>query len=122
MGAVCPLACWTALLTAAAAGERIEYPHTRRVEQVDEYFGVKVPDPYRWLEQDMRTSPEVADWVAAENKVTCRYLESIPAAGADPPPADRAVELRPVFAAHRRRAAATTTSRTTACRTSPSST
>ena len=35
-------------------------------------------DPYRWLEADIRTSPEVADWVAAENKVTAAYLEAIP--------------------------------------------
>ncbi len=42
------------------------------------YFGVKVADPYRWLEDDVRTSKEVADWVAAENKATFGYLESIP--------------------------------------------
>ena len=72
------LACWTALLTTAAAGQRIEYPRTRRVEHVDDYFGVKVPDPYRWLEDDVRKSREVADWVAAENKVTRRWLDSIP--------------------------------------------
>ncbi len=64
----------------ALAGEdgRIEYPQTRRVDHVDLYFGVKVADPYRWLEADVRTSPEVAQWVAAENKVTAAYLDSIP--------------------------------------------
>ena len=36
------------------------------------------PDPYRWLEEDVRKSAAVADWVAAENKVTRRYLMSIP--------------------------------------------
>jgi prolyl oligopeptidase len=60
------------------AGDRIEYPPTRRVDQVDLYHGVKVPDPYRWLEADVRHSPEVAAWVAAENKLTARYLEAIP--------------------------------------------
>ena len=45
---------------------------------MDEYFGVRVPDPYRWLEEDVRKSAAVADWVAAENKVTRRYLDSIP--------------------------------------------
>jgi prolyl oligopeptidase len=70
-------ACLTAGTGAAAADQRIEYPHTRRVQHVDDYFGVKVADPYRWLEDDVRTSHEVADWVAAENKVTERYLESI---------------------------------------------
>ena len=37
-----------------------------------------MPDPYRWLEDDVRGSKEVADWVAAENKVTLAYLEAIP--------------------------------------------
>ncbi len=66
------------LIAAAAAEERIEYPQTRRVGQVDEYFGVRVGDPYRWLEEDVRKSAAVADWVAAENKVTRRYLDAIP--------------------------------------------
>jgi prolyl oligopeptidase len=64
----------------ALAGEegRIEYPQTRRVDHVDVYFDVKVADPYRWLEADVRTSPDVAQWVAAENKLTAAYLDSIP--------------------------------------------
>jgi prolyl oligopeptidase len=61
-----------------AEDDRIEYPPTRRVNQVDVYHGVKVADPYRWLEADVRHSPEVAAWVAAENKVTARYLAAIP--------------------------------------------
>ena len=67
-----------AIVATAWAGESIEYPRTRRVDQVDVYFGVKVADPYRWLEADIRTSPEVADWVAAENKITAAYLAAIP--------------------------------------------
>jgi len=63
----------------AAAGEaRIEYPKTRRVDQVDVYHGTKVADPYRWLETDVRQSKEVAAWVAAENQVTSGYLAAIP--------------------------------------------
>ena len=58
--------------------EQTTYPPTRRVDHTDTYFGVKVRDPYRWLEEDIRNSKEVADWVAAENKVTFQYLESIP--------------------------------------------
>jgi len=61
----------------ALAEGRIEYPKTRRVDQVDTYFGVRLADPYRWLEADIRQSKEVADWVAAENKITSRYLASI---------------------------------------------
>lgn len=64
------------VLTAGDA--RIDYPQTRRVEQVDVYHGTKVADPYRWLEDDVRKSKDVADWVAAENKVTFAYLEAIP--------------------------------------------
>jgi prolyl oligopeptidase len=70
-----------ALMTATVttAGDMpLAYPNTKRVDQVDVYHGVKVPDPYRWLETDVRTSKEVADWVAAENKVTEAYLEAIP--------------------------------------------
>jgi len=52
------------------------YPVTKRVEQVDDYFGTKVEDPYRWLEDD--TSDEVKQWVDAQNKVTFAYLDNIP--------------------------------------------
>ena len=63
---------------AAAPMTKPAYPETRRVDQVDEQFGVKVADPYRWLENDVRKDPEVAAWVAAENKVTDAYLATLP--------------------------------------------
>jgi len=66
------------LITAAAVGAPIEYPKTKKVEQVDDYHGTKVADPYRWLETDVRTSKDVADWVVAENKITFDYLGTIP--------------------------------------------
>jgi prolyl oligopeptidase len=66
-----------ALQSALYAGP-FEYPQTKKVDQVDDYHGVKVPDPYRWLEDDVRTSKDVADWVTAENKVTFGYLGAIP--------------------------------------------
>ncbi|MBS0477900.1 MAG: S9 family peptidase, partial [Proteobacteria bacterium] len=56
----------------------ITYPATDRGTTVDEQFGVKVADPYRWLENDVRTDPRVAAWVAAENKVTDAYLATLP--------------------------------------------
>jgi len=61
------------------AGETpLKYPPTKRVEHFDDYHGVKIHCPYRWLEEDVRTSKEVADWVEAQNKVTNAYLAAIP--------------------------------------------
>jgi len=54
----------------------IKYPETKKDDVVEDYFGTKVPDPYRWLEDDR--SPEVAAWVEAQNKVTYAYLDQIP--------------------------------------------
>ena len=56
----------------------LTYPETRRVNVVDEQFGVKVADPYRWLENDVREDKEVASWVAAQNQVTDAYLATLP--------------------------------------------
>ena len=53
------------------------YPETRMDETVvDDYFGTKVADPYRWLEND--TSAETAEWVKAQTEVTQDYLSHIP--------------------------------------------
>ena len=54
----------------------LEYPQTRKGDVVDDYFGTEVPDPYRWLEDDL--SEETAAWVQAQNNVTFGYLEQIP--------------------------------------------
>ena len=56
---------------------RLPYPPTPTVDQVDDYHGTLVADPYRWLEDT--DSPETAAWVAAQNELTFAYLESIPA-------------------------------------------
>jgi prolyl oligopeptidase len=74
IAAVCA-ACATFGVYAAA---KITYPETKRVEVTDDYNGKKVTDPYRWLEQDPRTSPEVAQWIAAQNKVTQGWLAQVP--------------------------------------------
>lgn len=66
------------LLSTVSFAAGLAYPATKKVEQSDEYHGTKVADPYRWLEDDARTSKEVADWVEAQNKVTFGYLEQIP--------------------------------------------
>src|SRR5688572_19273076 len=58
------------------AGSPLKYPETKTVEVVEDYFGTKVADPYRWLENDR--APEVEAWVEAQNKVTFAYLNQIP--------------------------------------------
>lgn len=63
-------------MPSAPAAEFV-YPNTRRSDQIDEFHGTKVADPYRWLEDDVRESKEVADWVEAQNKVTFGYLENL---------------------------------------------
>jgi prolyl oligopeptidase len=60
------------------AAEPRPVPETRRVEHVDVLHGTQVPDPYRWLEADVRESPPVAEWVEAQNEVTFGYLEKLP--------------------------------------------
>ncbi|MGH8193801.1 MAG: prolyl oligopeptidase family serine peptidase [Woeseiaceae bacterium] len=57
---------------------RFEYPETMKVDQVDAYHGVSVPDPYRWLEDDVRESEAVRQWVDAQNELTFAYLGAIP--------------------------------------------
>ena len=55
-----------------------EYPATTTIEHVDVYHGVEVADPYRWLEDDVRESEAVKNWVDAQNEVTFAYLDTIP--------------------------------------------
>ncbi|MFL5752331.1 MAG: prolyl oligopeptidase family serine peptidase [Bacteroidia bacterium] len=55
---------------------KIVYPKTEKVAQVDDYFGTKIEDPYRWLEFD--TAANVKTWVEAQNKTTRDYLQAIP--------------------------------------------
>ena len=53
-----------------------KYPNTKTVDQTDDFFGTKVPDPYRWLENDM--AADTKEWVQQENAVTQEYLQQIP--------------------------------------------
>jgi prolyl oligopeptidase len=59
--------------------DSLRYPTTRKDTIVDTYFGTMVPAPYQWLED--QNSPEVAQWVDAENAVTFRYLDGLPIRG-----------------------------------------
>ena len=58
------------------AADKLAYPQTRTVDQVDTLHGVNVPDPYRWLED--ANSADTAAWVKAQNSVTKPYLDSLP--------------------------------------------
>jgi len=66
------------MLTVSVASDGLQYPATKRVDHVDDYHGTKVPDPYRWLENDVRTDAEVKAWVEAQNKVTFDFLGKLP--------------------------------------------
>jgi prolyl oligopeptidase len=64
------------LITMTSCNQTIKYPVTKKVDTVDNYFGTKVADPYRWLEND--TSAATAAWVKEQNEVTSTYLSKIP--------------------------------------------
>jgi prolyl oligopeptidase len=68
--------CITLLFTMNAFSQKISYPQTHKGDVVDDYFGTKIADPYRWLEDDR--SAETADWVKRQNEVTSAYLAKIP--------------------------------------------
>lgn len=54
------------------------YPHTRAADLVEDHFGEKIADPFRWLENDVRTDPEVREWVSRENALSSSYLSALP--------------------------------------------
>src|ERR1700732_2251173 len=61
------------------ASPNLSYPATKKGDVIDDYFGTKVADPYRWMEE--LDSTDVARWVAAENLVTFDYLGKLPTRG-----------------------------------------
>jgi prolyl oligopeptidase len=67
------------IIAMPSLAQKIDYPNSKRVDHVDTYFGVKVADPYRWLEDE--NSAETAKWVEDQNKVTFAYLDKIPFRG-----------------------------------------
>ena len=64
------------MATTLVTAQGLHYPKAAKDGTVDEYFGTKVVDPYRWLEND--TSAQTVAWVEAENRVTGDYLARIP--------------------------------------------
>ncbi|MFT5533225.1 MAG: prolyl oligopeptidase [Candidatus Paceibacteria bacterium] len=59
------------------SGPPMTYPLSKTVDQVDDYHGIKVADPYRWLEDSNSTATQ--DWITAQNQLTQSYLDAIPA-------------------------------------------
>src|SRR5947209_18030289 len=80
--AMSPLGAQAPVTTAAAAAQSpaasIAYPQAKRVDVVETQFGVPVADPYRWLENDVRSDQDVKTWVDAENQVTQHFLQTLP--------------------------------------------
>lgn len=64
------------LAVAIPAQSKFDYPKPRRADQVDDFHGVKVADPYRWMEDT--ESSETQAWIEAQNKLTDAYLATIP--------------------------------------------
>ncbi len=81
-GAACLLVAPASLfIPATLAAQEVKapmYPETRTDGTVETIFGEPIADPYRWLENDVRNDPEVADWVQRENTVTEAYLKTLP--------------------------------------------
>jgi prolyl oligopeptidase len=59
--------------------QTLKYPPANKAGVVDDYHGTKIADPYRWLEDT--DSPETAQWVAEENRLTRDYLAAVPQRG-----------------------------------------
>ncbi len=72
-----PVLCLLAALFTQQMITANKYPPTRKSDQIDDYHGVKVADPYRWLED--LDSAETKAWVEAQNKLSFDYLAAIPA-------------------------------------------
>jgi prolyl oligopeptidase len=62
--------------TGGASRGAIAYPEAKRVDVVEDFHGVKVADPYRWLEDS--DTPDTRAWIEAQNEITFDYLERIP--------------------------------------------
>ena len=53
-----------------------KYPQAKKGDQVDDFFGTKIADPYRWLEDS--DAPDTRAWIDAQNELTFAYLKQVP--------------------------------------------
>ena len=63
------------LMISNISAQKLEYPKPSKGNQIDDYHGTKVADPYRWMEE---YSADTTAWIDSENKVTSDYLSKIP--------------------------------------------
>ena len=70
------LLCLLIATSLASNAQHLPYPTAHQSKVEDTYFGVRVADPYRWMEEDQ--SPEVLTWTNQENQLTNSYLAKIP--------------------------------------------
>lgn len=70
------ITCAIALGFTFSMNAQLKYPETQKQDIVDDYFGTKVYDPYRWLEND--TSAQTNQWVKSQQQFTEDYLSKIP--------------------------------------------
>lgn len=79
VGVLLAAAClFPAAQLAAQTMDPVTCPETRRENIVEQQFGETIADPYRWLEGDVRNTPEVAEWVARQNACSRAVLDALP--------------------------------------------
>src|SRR6188508_2882934 len=65
------------LVSAVPAQKRLDYPKPKKIEQVDNYHGTAVSDPYRWME-DAPLNDDTKAWIESQNQLTDAYFATIP--------------------------------------------
>lgn len=80
----------------------LTYPQAKAVNLIEEHFGQRVADPYRWLEQDPRSDHNVAQWSAEQSALTTDYLATLPGRQAFLRQLKKLYDHDQVFAPHKR--------------------